>query len=122
MTDTMMAALAALGGAMIGSLGGAFSSFLSYRQSRAAAAAENSRDIMRLGVEVGLKEWEFQRDLITKAGLGGKIPAPMIYTYMAGRFLLLGLEGKLNSATYVGLARERDAVFEAMREDTARMR
>jgi hypothetical protein len=85
MTDAHLAALSALAGAVIGSLGGAFASFLAYRQSRATQRAEDRRHLMQLELELGLKEWELQSAHGLK--VGGKVFPPQVYAYFSARFI-----------------------------------
>ena len=113
MSDAAVAALSALGGAFIGSLGGAVAAILAYKQAKGTRESEDRRHIWQLGLELGLKEW--QNQIADAQKQGGRIWPPQVYAYFSGRFLQLATSVDLNPATYDRLDKEVLAMARAVR-------
>ena len=58
MTEAELVAMSALGGVLIGSIGGVVATIVTYRQARDAREAEERRATWRLGVEISGSSWD----------------------------------------------------------------
>lgn len=109
MSDAAFGAVSALVGAAIGVVGGLASSLLVYRQTIATLRAERKRHLLELGVQVGLKEHEFQA-----ARAHGMIGPPQIFALYSARFLQLEDEGKMTPEALKALEAEQRALWSVL--------
>ena len=114
MSDAAVAALSALGGALIGSLGGAAATILAYMQAKGTRESEERRHLWRLGLELGLKQWETQFAHVQKHG--GTLSPPQVYAYFGGRFLHLVASGEMSPARYEQLDKKMGTFARAVQE------
>jgi hypothetical protein len=108
MTDAELAVVGALGGALIGSLGGAVAAVVAYLQARDQRRAEDQRHLLRLGLELGAKEWENQVQYAMQHG--GKLYPPQLHAYFSARFFQLASEGRLTVEAYGEIIKELKAL------------
>jgi hypothetical protein len=113
MTDAMVGALSALGGALVG---GSFATFGSWLAARAESRrherqldAERQRHETALGVELGKMEWTRHADDQT-----GALPPPVVYATFNVRMFREALAGKLTPERYKEIQGELHALLAAL--------
>jgi hypothetical protein len=113
-----------LWGVLIGGLIGIAGSLIALVGNILSSKAETRRHLHRLGFELGIKEWEYHLGRIKElkargARVEAKICPPLHYAYFNFRVLQEQEEGTLKADSYKRICAERNALEQAMQEDSS---